>query len=136
MPGLVRLEAFQQNFTGTVSAGTIALATPAVVNLPSGGPPTVSVVSVAGVPIPANPTGSFQIPDASINQSTPATVAIQASNIPLGTVVTLYISSENGPDMTLQTSALAGSVASSTASASVTFPPGFSRGYVRAKWTQ
>jgi hypothetical protein len=63
---------------------------------------------VAGVPIPANPTGSFQIPDASINQSTPATVAIQASNIPLGTVVTLYISSENGPDMTLQTSARAG----------------------------
>jgi hypothetical protein len=136
-PGVVRLEAFQQNFTGTIPLGTTALATPAsVITLPSGGPATISVTSVAGVPIPANPTGSFSVPDGAINQSTPAAVVIQANNIPLGTVATLYIISENGPDITVQTSALAGTLASSTATASVTFPPGYSRGYVKATWTQ
>jgi hypothetical protein len=135
-PGLVRLEAFQQNFAGTIPGGVTALATPTSVTLPSGGPATVNVVSVAGVPIPTNPTGSFSIPDGTINQNTPATVVIQASNVPLGTVPTLYITSETGPDMTIQAPALTGTLASSTASVSVTFPPGYSRGYVRATWTQ
>lgn len=133
--GIIRLEAFQQNFTGTISPGAVSLAAPLSVALPSGGPPVVSVVSVAGVAIPASPTGSFQIPDGTINQSTPAAVVIQASNIPVGTVPTLYIFSESGPDMTVQAPALTGTLASSTATVSVTFPPGFSRGYVRAAWT-
>jgi hypothetical protein len=135
-PGVVRLEAFQQNYTGTITLASIYLAAPASVTLPAGGPPSVRVASVAGVSVPANSTGSFTIPDAAINQTTPATISIQAKNIPVGTAVTLYISSENGPDLTVPTSALAGTLASSTASAVVSFPPGFSRGYVRASWAQ
>jgi len=135
-PGLIRLEAFHQNFTGTTTQSAVGLAVPASVTLPSGGPPAITVVSVSGVPVSATPTGSFLIPDTTINQSTPAIVAIQAKNIPVGTAVTLYFSSENGPDLTVAASALAGTLANSTATASVTFPPGFSRGYVKASWTQ
>ena len=131
--GRIRLEANQQSTSFSVSP-TAILASPTLLAtvLPAGPPPSIRALTVDGVALPAIPGGSFTIPDATIDNSNPVAIAIQASNIPLGTVLTLRISSESGPDLTTTSTPLAGTVANSTASATVTFPSGFSRGYLRA----
>ena len=131
--GRIRLEAFQQNFTGTTDP-TRVLASPFALFLPTTPAPSVRVTHVDGQPVPPYPTGSFTVPDVAINKSAAVTVQIAASNIPPGTVVKLYISSENAPDQTIDSLPLAGTLATSTATASVVLPPGFSRGFVRATW--
>lgn len=132
--GVIRLEAFT---IGPVNAsGNLYTATPFGLFISSTGIPLLKVVDVGGTPVAINPTGTFTIPDVTVNSSAPLTFDIQASNIPLGTTATLTVFSENGPDQTIVSTPLAGSVASSTATASATLPPGFSKGFVTATWTQ
>jgi len=134
--GRIRLEAFQNTFNGgSINTSIGTLASPFALFLPTTPAPSVRVVNIDGQPVPANPTGSFTVPDVAINKSAAVTVQIAASNIPPGTVVKLYISSENAPDQTIDSLPLAGTLATSTATASVVLPPGFSRGFVRATWT-
>jgi hypothetical protein len=134
--GRIRLEAFQRNFTGGADPAFVA-ASPFGLYLPTTASTSSSIraVRVNGVDVPPNPTGSFTIPDVTINQSTTVTVEIEAHNIPLGTVAKVYIFSENGADQVKDSTPLAGTFATSTATASAVLPPGFSRGFVRAKWT-
>jgi hypothetical protein len=134
--GRIRLEAFQNTFTGSISPDTSirTLGSPFALFLPTI-TPSVRVVSVDGKSVPSNPTGSFTMPDITINKSVAVLVNIAANNIPPGTVVKLYISSENASDQTVDSTPLAGTPTTSTATASVTLPPGFSRGFVRATWT-
>jgi hypothetical protein len=132
--GVVRIEAFQ---IGAINAsGNLYTATPFGLFLSSSGIPAVSVVSVGGNPVATSPTGTFTVPDVTVNSNGPLSVAIQGANVPIGTVVTLVIFSENGPDQTIQSTPLAGTLASSTATASVTLPSGFSKGFVKATFTQ
>jgi hypothetical protein len=91
------------------------------------------VVSVNGVSLPATPTGSFVTPDVSINSTAAVPVVINATNIPVGTPLTLQFFSDNGTDFTVP-AALTGTLAQSTTTVQVTFPPGFTRGYVTASW--
>jgi hypothetical protein len=131
--GRIRLDAFTQLFTG--SADPLAnLGTPYNVPLPAG-LPAVRVTSIAGIPVAAAPTGEAATPDATINQSGSVTVAIEAKNIPLGTVVQVRVMSEAVADFVVECTPLAGTLQLSTATADVTFPPGFSRGLIRATWT-
>jgi hypothetical protein len=132
--GNVRLEAFQISPLGTIT-GNLYSGTPFGVFLNSTGP-AISVVSVGGVAVATSPTGTFTMPDVTVNSSGALTTAIQAQNVPLGTVVTMLVYSENGPDQTIQSTGLAGTLASSTATAQVTLPPGFSLGLIKATWTQ
>jgi hypothetical protein len=133
--GVVRLEAFQNTFTGS-TGGTLYTATP--VNLftpPATALPTIMVTSIGGVAVPANPTGSFTVPDVLLNSTAPLTVNIQASNVPLGTIPTIYFSTENFADQKIAaTAGLAGTLAASTATATVTLNPGYSIGFVTATW--
>jgi len=77
------------------------------------------------------------VPDAIVNSSSPMTVNIQASNIPLGTIPTIYFSTENFPDQKITANAgLAGTLASSTTTATVALNPGYSIGFVTATWVQ
>jgi hypothetical protein len=102
--------------------------------LPSG-VSSVQVVSVNGVAAPPVPSGSYLVPDFSINSSTPVSVNIATQNIPPGTIVTLYLSSENGNDSTVSCAALSGTIASSTATCSGTnYPSGLTLTNVRAVW--
>ena len=101
---------------------------------------SLRITAIDGVAVGANPTGSFQLPDASIAKTGPVNVDVQATGIPPGTVVTLQVYSETPPDtstigLTAQAT-LAGTLQASTATAQFTFPFGFSRGWVRATWTQ
>lgn len=132
--GVVRVEAFQ---IGSLSvSGPLYTATPYGLFISSTGSPALRVVSVGGVPVATSPTGTFTIPDVTVNSSSPLPVAIEAANVPIGTVVTLTIFSENGPDIVAQSTALAGTLAASTATANVTLPSGFSKGFLKATFTQ
>jgi len=135
--GIVRLESFQNTFTGSTS-GNLYLANPFSLFIPaSTAQPSLIVTSIGGVAVPSNPTGSFVVPDAVVNSSSPLTVNIQASNIPLGTIPTVYFSTENFPDQKIAANAgLAGTLASSTTTATVTLNPGYSIGFITATWVQ
>ena len=130
--GRIRFDAYQTLFTGTSTPARVP-GTPYPVPLPAN-VPSVRVLSVAGIAINSNPSGTFTTPDAVFTQPGPVTVAIEAVNVPLGTIVKLYLLSEGGPDQIINSTALAGTLQLSTATASATFPPGYSRGYVKAAW--
>ena len=137
--GRIRIEAFihQWNFRddfSNIPPASTTTGSPFNVFVPT--LTSVRLVSVAGVPVNPNPTGSFEMPDVSINSGAAVTVVIEARNIPLGTVVKLHLFSESGPDQFVDSTPLAGTTQTSTATASVVLPSGFSRGFVRATWTQ
>jgi hypothetical protein len=131
-PGRIRLDAVQRQFSGA-STPTAIYGTPYNVPLPAGFP-AVRVTSIGGIPVSASPTGEAATPDAVINNAGPVAVVIEAKNIPPGTRVVLRVMSEAVADFVVISTPLDGTQQSSTATASVTFPPGFSRGLVRATW--
>lgn len=132
--GVIRIEAFQ---IGAInSTGPLYTATPFGLFLTSAGIPSLRVVSIGGSAVATSPTGAFIVPDVTVNSNAALPVIIEAKNVPEGTIVTLTIFSENGPDQTIQSTPLTGPLASSTATASVTLPSGFSKGFVKATFTQ
>jgi hypothetical protein len=136
--GVVRMEAFANSFSGT-TGGTVYLATPFNLFVPaSTAQPSIMVTSIGGIAVPASPTGSFTVPDVTVNSSSPLTVKIQASNIPVGTTATIYFDTESNPSQTIvSTPLVATSTAGvTTATASVTLKSGYSKGFVVATWTQ
>jgi len=133
--GVVRVEAFTDGFTGTIS-GTSSMGSPFATFVPTTPIPSITVVSVGTVTLPQPPTGSLTTPDATLDTTTSSTITIQAANIPVGTVITLHVFSDNDTDQTVQSTPLAGTLQSSTATAIVTFPSGYSLNYVKATWSQ
>jgi hypothetical protein len=131
--GFVRIEAFDSSsFTPTITGGTtggarLTTSTPQPVFPPSS--PTLRVASVGGMAAPASPVGSpIGPPDVIVptSQPNPVTVALEASNLPLGTLVEVTLTPESGGRTTVQSGPLGGTVASSTATASVSLPNGIS----------
>jgi hypothetical protein len=88
--------------------------------------PTLKIVSVGGINAPANPVGSSSSvnPDITVPTSVPnpVTINIQATNMPVGTVVQVRLTPESGTPTLVSSSPLSGSTSSSTATASVTLP--------------
>lgn len=124
--GRIRYEAFdlQGADLGTTPPATVG--TPGPVTPPTGFP-TLRITAVGGVSAPANPQGSFYgAPDITLSPSVtnPVTVDLAASNIPLGTVVTLTVIPEAGARTTVDSTPLTGTEASSTATASVNLTNG------------
>ena len=132
--GTVRLEAFTDNFTGTV-VGNQANGSPFGTFVPTTPPPSVTVTSVNTTNITQPPTGSLTTPDVTIDTPSSVTLTVQASYIPVGTIITLNVFSDNNTQQTVQTTKLAGTLQSSTATANVAFPSGYSLNYVKATWT-
>ncbi len=132
--GIIRLEAFTDAFTGSLQ-GTQHIGSPFNTFIPATGPPAVTVTSVNGVPVTQPPTGNLGTPDVTINTGAAVELTIQAQFIPPGTVLTLKVFSDNDTDQIVQTTPLLGTLQSSTATAKVTFPSGFSLNYVKATWT-
>jgi len=85
----------------------------------------VKVVSVNGTAAPSDIMASTLAPDFTVSTASAVSVNIAAQYIPVGTVVTLYLNSEQGNDTTVTCAALAGTLASSTATCTgATFPQG------------
>ena len=131
--GRVRMEAFQHALSINLPSGG-QRSFPNALSIPSTPPSSVRVVSIAGVPLPPNPTGSFEIPDLNIDASAATTVVIEGRFVPVGTIVRLHLVSEDGADQIVGSAPLAGTLQQSSATASVVFPRGFTRGFARAVW--
>jgi len=133
--GYIRVEAASSTGQFVVSPlSSFSNTTPTQV-FPPANTPTVRVTSVGGQPVAADPTGSFVMPDVTLNTTTAVTIDIEAANIPVGTQVSLRMTSDLGQTMTFTSTALAGTLASSTGSVGpVTLPAGFSRFHVFATW--
>jgi hypothetical protein len=130
--GWIRVDTAANSFTGTITPGAI-FGPLFNVPLPSA-VPAVSITSINSVAVPSVPTGSFTAPDVTITSTAAVPVAIAAANIPVGTVVNLIISSETGTDQVVQATPLAGTTASSTATASIIWPLGVSSVFIRPTW--
>lgn len=98
--------------------------------------PSVKVVSVNGTAAPNDVMASILAPDFTVSTSSAVSVNIAAQYVPVGTVVTLYLNSEQGGDQVVTCAALSGSLASSTATCSgVNFPQGVvTTTNIRAVW--
>ena len=141
-PGWVRLEGFQISTAYSFPTGGAFVTRGSPVDPSSLRPASsIRVTAIDGVAVSGNPSGSFALPDVTISKNTAVNVDIQATGIPPGTVVTLQVYPQTPTDIntvnlpTAQAT-LAGTLQSSAATATFTFPYGFSRGYVRASWTQ
>ena len=127
--GYVRLETFDNtNFTGASSPGNIiSFALPHPITPPNA--PQLRIASVGGINAPATPLGSLQgVPDIVVpsSQANPVTVALEGTNLPVGTVVQVILTPATGARTTVSSGPLAGTESASTASASVTLPSGIS----------
>lgn len=118
--GRIRIETY--NFSSTVT-GTISplpsLTTPGLVSLPQ--VPTLAITSVGGATVPATAAGSYSLPDITLPSSTtnPVAMDLSASNVPVGTIVKITVAPQYGSSSTVNSTALSGTQASSTATASV-----------------
>jgi hypothetical protein len=124
-PGRVRVEAFVNTLAvnlGTSSAGVLSSGAPTSVTLPNA--PTLRITAVGGVAAPATPTGSFTAADVVLPPTTtnPVTIGLAAANIPVGTTVTVTVKGLYDAGSATVSTPLAGTFASSTASAAVTIP--------------
>src|SRR6266581_2263621 len=127
-PGRVRLEGFQiDNLAISGSVPSKGIPGPVV---PGTNFPSVKIVSIGGVTVPASTQGSFFFaPDTTLNPNTPNPISVnlQAANVPVGTVIAVSVVTEGvATRSTFNSPMLAGTFASSTATASVTLPPGTS----------
>lgn len=127
-PGLARVEANTISWGDNYGSGPVVTSVPFALNLPSVPPPVLTVTSINGVAINANP---FSFPDTTINTSSPVPVVIGATNVPIASTVTLYLISDVAANQAIPVT-LTGTDQSSTATVSVTFPSGGSRGFVKA----
>lgn len=125
--GLVRIEGDTGQFNITItgqSNGSI-VATPGPLTPPN--TPTLRLTSIGDLTVPEAPTGNVDSPDVifSTPPTGPVTVSLAASNIPLGTSAKVRVTPQTGSFTEVTSSAFEGSAANSTATASVTIPPGF-----------
>ncbi len=127
-PGFARIEAYDfHNYVGSGEPNVISFGLPFPVTQPNG--PQLKITSVGGIAVPAIVLGSFSGPPDIVvpaSQPNPVTVALQGINIPVGTVVPVTVRPEAGAGSTVNSTALTGSEASSTGSASVNLPSGLS----------
>ena len=131
--GVAKISATNLTFTGTIS-GTNTTGPLYNPPLPTG-IASVKVLSVNGIAAPTEVTASPLVPDFTVSTASPVTVNIAAQNIPVGTVVTLHLTSEQGNDSSVTCAPLAGTLASSTASCTgATFPQGVTITEIQAVW--
>jgi hypothetical protein len=124
--GRVRLEANTNAFTGSI----VGAASGSFTQFPNAAfpanSPTLRIAAIGGVTVPPSPTGNWATPDVSFPTAptNPVTVALTASQIPVGTTISLRVTPAIGTSTTTTSTALTGTLTNSTASAVVTIPPG------------
>ena len=124
-PGRVRVEGFTNTLSvglGTGAVGVLSAGAPTSVTLANA--PSLRITAVGGVAAPAAPAGSFTVADVVLPPTTtnPVTVSLAAANIPVGTTVTVTVKGLYDAASSVTSTPLAGTLASSSATASVTIP--------------
>ena len=93
--------------------------------LPDNLQPDLAITSVAGMAAPANPTGDLASPDIllPITETNPMTIVVSCQDLLPDTIVTVFARPEFGA-VTSATAAAMGTFDDSTATVSLTVPPG------------
>ena len=123
--GYVRLEGVDTTRPPTITPPTALYTTSAPRPAVLSNAPQLRIVSVGGVNAPNFVTGSFNGADIYLPRQTGSVnVALAGTNLPLATVLQVVVVPPQGVSVMASASALSGSQASSTATASITLPPG------------
>lgn len=122
--GRIRIESFSPGFTGSSNPPATFSTSPrsaVPLNLP-----TLKMTSVGGKPVPANATGSYKSADVSLDAGTanPVPVTLTATNTPVGTRFTVKLYPQGNAASSAASAPSTGTLATSTATALVTFPDG------------
>ena len=121
--GRIRIEGDAIAFNGTSQPAFVG-DTPGSVFIASA--PTLRIASVAGQPVPAQPTGANDVALPASAGEGPSIIGFESSNVPVGNVVTLRVVPRNGTTIEVISPAIAGSTAAGTTQVPVTLPVGAS----------
>jgi len=134
--GRAVIETIQSNYAGSTFGGirTITLS-PNPVLFSAGSFASIRIVSIGGISSPSVPRGSFNPVDVALDATQSVDIVLEGSNIPLGTNVTVTVMNEAVGAIVVNSTALAGTVALSNATATVTIPTGFSQVFTQAQFT-
>jgi hypothetical protein len=89
-----------------------------------GGTPTLEIVNIGGMPVPAVPTGTADVVLPAT--SNPVMVTFVTKGVTVGSTVTLTLSPPIGPPVTASSSPTIGTIDNATSSVSLSIPPGSS----------
>jgi hypothetical protein len=123
--GRIRVDCIDNQFGGTVGNQFTQGFQPILV--PSGAQGgQLNVLSVGGVALPTNPSGSPANPAAVISaqQSNPVAIVVGCSNIPLNTLITVTVRPLTGPSLSATGLNSSGTLSSSTAIVVINMPRG------------
>ncbi len=123
--GYVRLDVLDDQFVGTLSGSASRGFNPILV-APANPNVSLTIQSLAGNVVPANPTGVLATPDVTIpaQQANPIPIVFHCANIPLNTPITVVVRPVNGPLVTATAMNATGTLDSSTGTVSLNLPRG------------
>jgi hypothetical protein len=125
--GRIRFDTYENDFSGSIYGSSAFSQGSQFVIIPSAGQGAqLTVISVAGVPVSASPTGLLATPDAvvSAQQGNPIAIVVQCTNIPLNTRITVSVTPMNGSPVSGTGYNTTGTQASSTATVTLNLPRG------------
>jgi hypothetical protein len=128
--GLVRFEAFENQFAGSLRSTPFVQGKPFGLFLPPDPPASVRVLSAAGAVIN---NGEITV---HAGQSSQVLLVVEARFIPPDTVIQMEFFMEHGTTQVISTTPLAGTFELSHATVSATLPPGLHHAQVAASWKQ
>lgn len=118
--GRIRIEGESITYSGTTTPTYVA-DVPGPIFLSS--LPSLRIDTVAGVAVPANPTGSADVV-LSATQTNPVTVTFATTNVPTGNTVLFKLIPAYGTPTEVLSAAISGTTASGTTSVQVSLPQG------------
>jgi hypothetical protein len=121
-PGRIRIEAFTNSATVSGGAiGGVTVGSPEAIMLSAVG---LRIGAIAGVRAPVTPAGSYVTPDVVLPAGTtsPVTVALETSQIPLGTTITVTATPLSGAPVFAISTPLVGTPSAATATATLALP--------------
>lgn len=123
--GRVRIDALQNNFSGTINGVFTQGFQPIIIPVAGQGV-QLSIASVAGAAVSSTPNGQLLSPDAIISgqQANPIPVVVSCANLPLHTLITVTVKPASGASVSAVGYNTTGTLASSTATVSLTMPRG------------
>jgi hypothetical protein len=123
--GRVRFDTFDNNFGGEISGVFTQGFQPIIIPVAGQGV-QLTIASVGGTSVSANPSGQPVTPDAIISgqQANPVPIVVNCLNVPLNTPVTVTVNPANGSPVSAIGYNTTGTSASSTATVSLNMPRG------------
>jgi hypothetical protein len=121
-PGRIRIEAFTN--TATLNGGSADGVTVSTPDVPALSVVSLRIAAINTVSAPPQPTSSYGRPDIVLPPGTPSpvTVALETTQIPLGTTITVTATPLSGPPIVAVSTPLSGTPAAGGATATLAIP--------------